>query len=211
MFKTRVQNRPASTTVSTGSDTPRSMLLGYARVSTTDQNPQLQLDALNQTGCEKIYTDHASGAATARPKLDEMLHNARNGDSIIVWRLDRLGRSMKHLLDLTADLERRGIGLRSLNEQIDTTTANGRLIFHVMAALAEFERGLLSERTQAGLQAARAQGRVGGRPRALAPQAEQTVLDLRASGKTVTDIAATLKVSRATVYRALDDSRAERA
>lgn len=187
------------------------MLLGYARVSTTDQNPQLQLDALRHAGCEKIYTDHASGAATARPQLDEMLVNARDGDSIVVWRLDRLGRSMKHLLDLTAECEKRGIGLRSLNEQIDTTTANGRLIFHVMAALAEFERGLLSERTQAGLQAARAQGRVGGRPRALAPQAEQAVIDLRASGKSVTDIAAALKVSRATVYRALDGSRSERA
>ena len=113
---------------------------------------------------------------------------------------------MRHLLDLAGDLEARGIGLRSLNEQIDTTTANGRLIFHVMAALAEFERGLLSERTSAGLQAARAKGRVGGRPKVLTPQAQQAVVDLRDQGKTVAEIAATLRVSRATVYRALQPS-----
>lgn len=182
------------------------MLLGYARVSTTDQDPQLQLDALTAADCQRIYTDHASGAATARPELDRLLDTARAGDTIVVWRLDRLGRSMQHLLDLAADLEARGVGLRSLNEQIDTTTANGRLIFHVMAALAEFERGLLSERTSAGLQAARAKGRVGGRPKALTPQAQKAVVDLRDQGKTVAEIAAILRVSRATVYRALQPS-----
>ncbi len=182
------------------------MLLGYARVSTTDQDPQLQLDALTAADCQRIYTDHASGAATARPELDRLLDTARADDTIVVWRLDRLGRSMRHLLELAADLEARGIGLCSLNEQIDTTTANGRLIFHVMAALAEFERGLLSERTSAGLQAARAQGRVGGRPKALTPHAQKAVIDLRDQGKTVAEIAATLRVSRATVYRALQPS-----
>ena len=135
------------------------MLIGYARVSTTDQDPQLQIDALKQAGVERLYTDHASGAATSRPQLDQMMETLRRGDTVMVWRLDRLGRSMKHLINLVADLEQRDVGLRSLNEDLDTTTANGRLIFHVMAALAEFERGLLSERTQAGLQAARARGR----------------------------------------------------
>lgn len=181
------------------------MLLGYARVSTNEQDPQLQLDALEQVGVDRIYTDHSSGAATARPQLDDMLRNARRGDTIVIWRLDRLGRSTKHLLELTADLDARGIGLRSLNEQIDTTTANGRLIFTLLAAISEFERQLLSERTSAGLQAARKRGRFGGRPRALTPQAEQAVLDLRDKGQTVTQIAATLRVSRATVYRALDE------
>jgi len=179
------------------------MLLGYARVSTTDQDPQLQLDAMHKAGCDRIYTDHASGAATARPRLDELLGHARRCDTIVVWRLDRLGRSMKHLIDLVGELQDRGVGLRSLNEQIDTTTATGRLTFHIFSALAEFERGLLSERTQAGLQAARARGRVGGRPRALTAHAQKAVIDLRRKGKTVTDIAATLRVSRATVYRAL--------
>lgn len=185
------------------------MLLGYARVSTTDQDPQLQLDALSKAECERVYTDHASGAATARPQLDEMLRHARSGDTIIVWRLDRLGRSMKHLIELVGELQDRGIGLRSLNEQIDTTTATGRLTFHIFSALAEFERGLLSERTRAGLQAARSRGRVGGRPKALTPQARKAVIDLREKGKTVTDIAATLRVSRATVYRALENGGAD--
>lgn len=181
------------------------MLLGYARVSTTDQNPQLQLDALSAAGCDRVYTDHASGSATARPQLDRLLDTVRVGDTIVVWRLDRLGRSMKHLLELTADLEQQQVGLRSLNEQLDTSSANGRLVFHVMAALAEFERGLLAERTRAGLNAARSQGRVGGRPKALTPQAERAVVDLREQGRSVTDIAATLRVSRATVYRALEN------
>ncbi len=177
--------------------------LGYARVSTTDQDPQLQLDALAAVGCDRVYTDHASGAAAARPELDRLLDRARDGDTIVVWRLDRLGRSTRHLIELVAQLEERGIGLRSLNEQIDTTTANGRLIFTIFAALAEFERGLLSERTRAGLAAARAKGRTGGRPRMLTPQARQTAIDLRDTGRGVAEIAETLRVSRATVYRAL--------
>ena len=181
------------------------MLIGYARVSTTDQDPQLQIDALRAAGVERLFTDHASGAATSRPQFDQLMQTLRRGDTVLVWRLDRLGRSMKHLLELVADFEDREVGLRSLNEQLDTTTANGRLVFHVMAALAEFERGLLTERTQAGLQAARRQGRVGGRPKALSPAAERTVIDLRNQGKTVAEIASTLRVSRATVYRQLSD------
>ena len=177
------------------------MLIGYARVSTTDQDPQLQIDALKSAGVERLFTDHASGAATSRPQFDQMMATLRRGDIVLVWRLDRLGRSMKHLLELATLFEAQEVGLRSLNEQLDTTTANGRLIFHVMAALAEFERGLLTERTQAGLQAARKQGRVGGRPSALTPAARQTAIDLREQGKTIAEIAATLRVSRATVYR----------
>lgn len=184
------------------------MLIGYARVSTTDQDPQLQIDALKQAGVDRLYTDHASGVATSRPQFDQMMETLRRGDTVMVWRLDRLGRSMKHLINLVADLEQRDVGLRSLNEDLDTTTANGRLIFHVMAALAEFERGLLSERTQAGLQAARARGRVGGRPKALTPRAQSAVLDMRDQGLKVSEIAESLRVSRATVYRALDDHTA---
>lgn len=179
------------------------MLIGYARVSTADQDPQLQLDALSAAGVERLFTDHASGAATSRPQFDQMMQTLRRGDTVLVWRLDRLGRSMRHLLDLVAELEERDVGLRSLNEDLDTTTANGRLIFHVMAALAEFERGLLSERTQAGLSAARRKGRVGGRPKVLTPAALQTLMDLRNQGKSVSEIAEALRVSRATIYRAL--------
>lgn len=182
-------------------------IYGYARVSTLDQDPQLQLDALQRAGVDRIFTDHASGAATARPQLEALLERAGTGDTIVVWRLDRLGRNMKHLLELTSELETRGVGLRSLNEQLDTTTANGRLIFHVMAALAEFESGLLKERTRAGLTAARAQGRVGGRPPALSPTARGAAIDLRDQGRTVPEIADLLKVSRATVYRALSGRR----
>ena len=182
----------------------RHMLIGYARVSTADQDPQLQIDALRAAGVERLFTDHASGAATSRPEFDQMMQTVRAGDTVMVWRLDRLGRSMRHLLELVSDFEAREVGLRSLHEQLDTTTANGRLIFHVMAALAEFERGLLAERTQAGLEAARRKGRVGGRPRALTAAAAQAVVDLRNDGKSVAEIAETLRVSRATVYRELE-------
>ncbi len=185
------------------------MLIGYARVSTLDQDPALQVDALKAAGVGRIFIDHASGVATSRPEFDLMMDHLRIGDTLVVWRLDRLGRSMKHLIELVSKLEHREVGLRSLNEQIDTTTANGRLIFHVMAALAEFERGLLAERTQAGLQAARARGRIGGRPKALTPQAHETVIDLRDQGLKVSEIAETLRVSRATVYRALDRGRGQ--
>ena len=179
------------------------MILAYARTSTNAQNPQLQIDALTAAGADRIFTDQASGTATARPQLDLMLEVARAGDAIMVWRLDRLGRSMKHLIDLVGQLSERDIGLRSLNEQIDTTTANGRFVFTLMAALAAFERELLVERTTAGLQAAKEQGRVGGRPRALTPQAREVALSMHRAEKSVADIAAAMKVSRATIYRAL--------
>ena len=144
--------------------TATGMTFGYARISTTQQDEALQLDALTQAGCTRIYTDTASGATQSRPALDELLEHLRPGDTIVVWRLDRLGRSLRHLVELVAMLEEQHVGLRSLTESIDTTTPGGKLIFHVFAALAEFERELIRERTYAGLAAARARGRVGGRP-----------------------------------------------
>jgi DNA invertase Pin-like site-specific DNA recombinase len=143
------------------------MLIGYARVSTQDQTLNLQKDALAQAGCTRIFTDTASGAKTERKGLDEALNYVRTGDTLVVWRLDRLGRSLKDLIATMTELSERGIGFKSLTEQIDTTTSGGKLIFHIFGALAEFERNLIRERTQAGLSAARARGRKGGRPKAL--------------------------------------------
>lgn len=142
------------------------MDIGYARVSTQDQTLDLQRDALAKAGVGRVYTDTASGAKTDRPGLGKAIDFARDGDTLVVWRLDRLGRSLPHLIETVRELERRGIGFRSLTESIDTTTPGGRLIFHVFGALAEFERDLTRERTNAGLAAARARGRKGGRPRA---------------------------------------------
>src|SRR6266699_5752179 len=143
-------------------------LIGYARVSTQDQNLHLQKDALTKTGCEKIYTDTISGSTQERKGLDEALNFLRSGDTLVVWNLDRLGRTMKHLIDTLTRLKDKGIGFKSLTENIDTTTPGGKLIFHVFGSLAEFERDLIRERTQAGLLAARARGRNGGRPKAKA-------------------------------------------
>ena len=130
-------------------------LLGYARVSTLEQNADLQADALTAAGCWRVFTDHVSGAKAERPELDRVLEQLRDGDTPVVWRLDRLGRSLRHLIDVVADLSARGAGFRSVTESIDTTTSGGRPIFHVFGALAEFERDLIRERTLAGLQAAR--------------------------------------------------------
>jgi DNA invertase Pin-like site-specific DNA recombinase len=143
------------------------MLIGYARVSTQEQTLNLQKDALQKAGCTKILTDTASGAKSERKGLEEALNYVRKGDTLVVWRLDRLGRSLPHLITTMTDLEERGIGFKSLTENIDTTTSGGKLIFHIFGALAEFERNLIRERTQAGLSAARARGRRGGRRKAL--------------------------------------------
>ena len=140
------------------------MLIGYARVSTGEQTLDLQLDALATAGCAKTSTETASGAKAERPVLADVLGYLRAGDTLVVWRLDRLGRSLRHLIETIAALAERGIGFKSLTEQIDTTTPGGKLIFHVFGALAEFERDLIRERTKAGLEPARARGRVGGRP-----------------------------------------------
>ncbi len=144
------------------------MHVGYARVSTHEQLLRLQEDALTKAGCERIFTDTVSGAKMERPGLEEALDFLRAGDTLVVWRLDRLGRSLRHLIETVRELEQRQIGFKSLTEHIDTTTSGGELVFHIFGALAEFERDLIRERTQAGLAAARARGRVGGRRRALA-------------------------------------------
>jgi DNA invertase Pin-like site-specific DNA recombinase len=179
-------------------------LLGYARVSTLEQDPTLQLDALAAAGCDRIFTDHASGALEDRVELARVLDHARDGDTLAVWRLDRLGRSLRHLVDTVMDLERRGVGFRSLSESIDTTTSGGRLVFHIFAALAEFERDLIRERTCAGLEAARARGRSGGRPSVMTAEKLRVARELYdAREHTTAQIAAVLGVSRATLYRHL--------
>lgn len=157
------------------------MKIGYARVSTRDQKADLQVDALKQAGCERIYQDIASGAKSARPELDKLLANVRPGDAVVIWKLDRLGRSLKHLVELVGELAERKVGLQSLNDPIDTTHAQGRLVFNLFASLAEFERELIRERTQAGLSAARARGRIGGRPKGLPAKAEATAMAARRS------------------------------
>ena len=179
-------------------------LIGYARVSTTDQNPELQIDALKAAGCQRVFTDKASGSLSSRPQLDRMLDHLREGDVVVVWRLDRLGRSLKNLIALVEDLADRGVGFRSLSESIDTTTANGKLFFSIMGALAEFERDLIRERTMAGLEAARARGRVGGRPPKMTPEKVKVAREMYDSKEyTVEAIAKTIGVSRKTVYRHL--------
>src|ERR1035437_7839561 len=185
-----------------------SRLVGYARVSTNRQELQLQLDALLKAGCAKknIFTDKVSGSKSARPGLEECLAQLEADDTLVFWRLDRLGRSVRHLIDVVEDLHQRGVGFKSLCDgAIDTTTASGKLIFHIFTALAEFERSLIQERTNAGLVAARARGRLGGR-RPISPDDPrvQTARTLHADKKMpVGDICKTLRVSRATIYRYL--------
>ncbi|EGT5767124.1 MULTISPECIES: recombinase family protein [Gammaproteobacteria] len=179
--------------------------IGYARVSTDDQNLHLQRDALVAAGCEVIYEDKASGKSTARPELDNCLKALRPGDTLVVWRLDRLGRSLGDLVKVVTNLiDERGVGFLSLQEQIETNSASGKLIFHVFAALAEFERNLISERTKAGLDAARARGRKGGRKPKLAPKdiREIKVL-LKDPSIPVSDVAKRFGVSRTTIYNSV--------
>ncbi len=183
-------------------------LIGYARVSTTLQDPALQLDALQAAGCARIFTDYASGALDARPQLTRTIDHLRDGDVLVVWRLDRLGRSLRHLIDTVRALDERGVGFRSLTESIDTTTPGGRLLFHLLGSLAEFERDLIKERTAAGLAAARARGRKGGRPSVMTPDKMRIARELYDGRQhTVQQIAAAIGVSRATVYRAPEIDR----
>ena len=178
------------------------MLIGYARVSTPDQTPQLQLDALQQAGCSKIFTDTISGAKTERPGLEQALSYVRPGDTLVVWRLDRLGRSLKHLIETITALHDREIGFKSITENIDTTTSGGKLIFHIFGALAEFERDIIRERTQAGLLAARARGKKGGRPKVLKDKKVAIAQALYNDKKhSIAEICQTLNISRATLYR----------
>lgn len=179
-------------------------LLGYARVSTLEQNADLQRDALGAAGCWRVFTDHVSGVREQRPELDRVLEALRPGDTLVVWRLDRLGRSLRHLIDVATDLAAREVGFRSLTESVDTTTPGGRLIFHMFGALAQFERELVRERTLAGLASARARGRNGGRPTIMTADklaaARRMYAQRELSGE---QIARALGVSRSTLYRAL--------
>ncbi|MCL4283484.1 MAG: recombinase family protein [Fimbriimonadaceae bacterium] len=183
------------------------MFIGYQRVSTTDQSVDLQSDALSQAGCERTFTDHASGAKADRPGLTEALAFARPGDCLVVWRLDRLGRSLRNLIDVVADLEARGVGFRSLQESIDTTTSGGKLVFHVFAALAEFERTLLVERSLAGIKAARARGRSGGRRALLTGKKLELARKLRGDhNMPVAEACRILGCSKATFYRSTSNN-----
>lgn len=186
------------------------MLIGYARVSTTEQNISLQIDALKNAGCEKIFEDKVSGAKAEHPGLREALEFVRKGDTLLVWRLDRLGHSLLHLIETVTQLNEREIEFRSLQESLDTTTSGGRLVFQIFGALAEFERNLIRERTQAGLDAARARGRKGGRPKVL--DAKQTELANRLYNEkqhTIKEICHLLGISKPTLYSYLHQNGAE--
>ena len=183
-------------------ETIESMLVGYARVSTQDQTLDLQKDALERMGCTRIFTDTISGSTTERKGLEEALNYVREGDTLVVWRLDRLGRSLKHLIETITNLNNRKIGFKSITENIDTTTSGGKLIFHIFGALAEFERDIIRERTNAGLQAARARGRKGGRPKLLTGKKGAMAQELYDNKQnSIADICKTLGISRATLYR----------
>lgn len=179
------------------------MLVGYARVSTNDQTLDLQIDALKKAGCEKIYTDTASGAKTDRKGLQEALNHLRSGDVLIVWRLDRLGRTLKQLIELINTLNDSGIGFKSQQESIDTTSSGGKLVFHIFGALAEFERELVRERTRAGLDAARARGRNGGRPKVLDDPKKIERLKKMYDSKQyqVSELLEMFNISRGTLYK----------
>ena len=177
------------------------MKIGYARVSTLDQSLDLQLDALHQAGCDRIFQDVVSGAKVSRPGLDEALDYLRSGDTLVVWRLDRLGRSLPHLIQSVKALEERGIGFHTLQESINTSTSGGKLIFHIFGALAEFERNLIQERTEAGLLAARARGRNGGRPRSLDEKKVQLLYKLYDEKQhSVPELCDMLGISKTTLY-----------
>ncbi len=177
------------------------MFIGYARVSQEDQNLDLQEDALIKAGCEKIFTDIITGRSVLRPGLEKMMEMLREGDMLIVWRLDRLGRSLSHLIELVSQLQERKIGFVSLTESIDTTTPAGKLIFHIFGALAEFERNLCRERTLAGLASARARGRLGGRPPALNTKQQQVAVQLYQQKKhTIKEICRIMGISKPTLY-----------
>lgn len=183
------------------------MKIGYARVSTQEQNFRLQEDALKKAGCELIFYEHASGAKTDRPELNKMIEHLRTGDIVVVYKLDRLGRSLKHLLEIVDILGKKEVGLHSITDMIDTTTPQGRLFFNITASLAEFEKDLIRERTQAGLVAARARGRKGGRRRGMSKEAEQKAILAESyyrEGKlSVNQIAKEIGVSKMTLYKYL--------
>jgi DNA invertase Pin-like site-specific DNA recombinase len=183
------------------------MKIGYARVSTKDQNLSLQIDALRKEGCKQIFQEKVSGAKSDRPELKKMIDQLREGDVIVTWKLDRLGRSLRDLVNLVNEIQEKGAGLKSLNDFIDTTTPQGKLTFHLFASLAEFERDIISERTKAGLQAARARGRKGGRPKGLSKEAQDKAMIAetlyRQGDMTVSQICRHLSIARSTLYKYL--------
>lgn len=184
------------------------MKIGYARVSTKDQNLNLQIDDLKKVGCEKIFTDKISGAKKDRPGLDEALNYARSGDILVVWKLDRAGRSLKHLIELVNLLNEKEIGFVSIKENIDTTTSTGKLMFHIFASLAEFERDIIRERTEAGLAAARARGKVGGRPKSMDDKKLAMAKSMMADKSIpIKNICSTLGVSKSTLYKYLSEEK----
>ncbi|MEM7117916.1 MAG: recombinase family protein [Chloroflexota bacterium] len=184
------------------------MLIGYARVSTDDQNLNLQKDALQKAGCERIFEDRKSGAKATRPGLALALDYVRAGDVLVVWRLDRLGRSLKDLIEMVNALEAQEVGLKSLHESLDTSSSTGKLIFHIFGALAEFERNLIRERTQAGLQAARTRGRTGGRPKSLTADKRALAVKLYDEREhTVAKICQMMGISKPTLYKYVDEAR----
>ncbi len=193
------------------------MRIGYGRVSTRDQNPDAQEDALKGAGCDPVFVDKASGKLASRPELDKALIAAREGDEFVITKLDRLGRSLKNLIELSEKLDKKGVNLVVLSQGIDTSTPAGRMFFHILGAIAEFERSLIIERTRDGLEAARARGRVGGRKQALKPRqvrlAQEMYDELGGDGKrkhTVQDIANELGVARTTIYRYLERGEVSR-
>ena len=178
------------------------MMIGYARVSTEDQSLSLQIDALKEVGCERIFQDQVSGATKERPNFEEVLRFARDGDTVVVWRLDRLSRSMRDLIDTVTHLESQSIQLQSLHESIDTSSSSGKLVFHLFCALAEFERNLIKERTQAGLQSARARGRRGGRPKSLDSTKQNLAVKLyNEKNHSVNQICKMMEFSKPTLYK----------
>ena len=187
------------------------MKIGYACVSTGEQDLTLQTDALTAADCEKIFTDTLSGSRSDRPGLLQLLEFARSGDTLVIWRLDRLGRSLQDLIALVSDLERKGLHLCSLNEQIDTSSSTGKLVFHIFGAMAEFERNLIRERTVAGLQAARVRGRKGERPIKINLQKEKEIqILLKDRTLKISDIANRYQISRSTIYRLLNSKKDQR-
>ncbi len=183
------------------------MKIGYARVSTQDQKLELQLDALTQQGCELVFQEKKSGKNKERPELEKLLGQLRSGDTVVVWKLDRLGRSLRDLIDLVAEFQKRGVDFMSLQDGINTATSTGRFTFNIFASLAEFEREIIKERTKAGLVAAKTRGRAGGRPAGLTPEAQEKAKSAKVlfeSGKRVEDVAKILGISRATCYRYLN-------
>jgi len=187
------------------------MKIGYARVSTADQHLRMQEDALKSDGCDQIFHDIASGVKTERPGLEEAISYLREKDVLVVWKLDRLGRSVQHLIETIKKLSERGIGFKSLQENIDTTTSGGKLIFHIFSALAEFERDLIKERTNAGLKAARARGRLGGRPPLLKPDQVKKMLGYYDEQKiTVDEICKIFNISRPSFYNYLNKRKGKK-